>query len=61
MLPISVNTLLDSTTSLGGSSIFKPMTKIHAVGQIMCINIYIRVYMHAEIFLESKKKILRKC
>jgi hypothetical protein len=52
----SVNILSISTTTLGGSLIFRPMTKIHAVGQDMYTDIYIKVYLPAATFAESTEK-----
>ncbi len=56
ILPTSVNDQLIFTTTLGGSSIFRPMIKFHAVGQDNYTNIYITVYIHAAIFVESSRR-----
>jgi hypothetical protein len=53
ILPISVIDNLNSTITLGGSSIFRPMIKFHAVGQDKYTKVYITVYIHAAIFVES--------
>jgi hypothetical protein len=42
-----------STTSLGGSSIFGPMVKFHAVGQDKYTKVCITVYIHAAILAEN--------
>ena len=55
ILPTSVNDQLNSTITLGGSSIFGPMIKFHAVGQDKYTNFYITVYKHAAILGESTK------
>jgi hypothetical protein len=43
-------------TALGGSSIFRPMIKFHAVGQTKYTKDYITVYIHAANFGESSRK-----
>jgi hypothetical protein len=56
ILLTSANDQLIFITSLGGSSIFRPMIKFHAVGQDNYTKIYITVYMHAVIFEESSRR-----
>ena len=56
ILPTSVNDQLNSTITLGGSSIFGPMIKFHAVGQDKYAKDYITVYIHAAIFVESSRR-----
>ena len=57
LLP-SVNDHLNSTESLGGSSILRPMTKFHAVGQDKYTGDYITVYMHTAILVGSSRRFL---
>ncbi len=51
-----MNDQLNPTEPLGGSSIFRPMDKFHAVGQGKYTGFYITVYMHAANFAESSTR-----
>ena len=53
ILPISVIDNLNSTSTLGGSSIFRPMVKFHVVGQDKYTKVCTTVYIHAAIFVKS--------
>jgi hypothetical protein len=57
ILLTSGNVQLFLTTALGGSSIFGPMIKFHAVGQTKYTKVYITVYIHAATFGESSRRI----
>jgi hypothetical protein len=56
ILLASVNVKLIYKTSLGGSLIFGPMIKFHAVGQDYYTNFCITVYIYVAIFAETSSE-----